>query len=105
MKFNKDYDLLAVVEKPDPSIIQNYTDAHQKVRVSMNIFLFDGKYFFKYLESCPIHPIRNEKELPSALMNMIKDNIGVRGIPISEHVPDLTSKKDIVELEKYFDKQ
>jgi glucose-1-phosphate adenylyltransferase len=38
-------------------------------------------------------------------MNMIKDNIGVRGIPISEHVPDLTSKKDIVELEKYFDKQ
>jgi hypothetical protein len=27
------------------------------------------------------------------------------GISIAEHVPDLTSKKDIVELEKYFNKQ
>lgn len=105
MKFNKDYDLLAIVEKPDPNNIQNYTDALKKVRVSMNIFLFDGKHFFKYLENCPIHPIRNEKELPSALMNMIKDDIRVMGITIAEHVPDLTSKKDIVELEKYFNKQ
>jgi glucose-1-phosphate adenylyltransferase len=105
MKFNKDYDLLAIVEKPDPGNIQNYTDVLKKVRVSMNIFLFDGKHFFKYLENCPIHPIRNEKELPSALMNMIKDDIRVMGITIAEHVPDLTSKKDIVELEKYFNKQ
>ena len=50
-KFNKDYDLLAIVEKPDPNNIQNYTDALKKVRVSMNIFLFDGKHFFKYLEN------------------------------------------------------
>jgi glucose-1-phosphate adenylyltransferase len=101
MRFNENYDLLAIVEKPEPSRIANYTDAHQKIRVSMNIFLFDGKYFFKYLENCPPHPIRDEKELPTALMNMIGDNIQVLGIPIEEHVPDLTSKNDIAILENY----
>lgn len=101
MRFNENYNLLAIVEKPDPSRIADYTDAHQKIRVSMNIFLFDGKYFFKYLENSPPHPIRDEKELPTALMNMIGDNIQVLGIPIEEHVPDLTSKNDIAILENY----
>lgn len=101
MRFNENYDLLAIVEKPEPTRIADYTDAHQKIRVSMNIFLFDGKYFFKYLENSPPHPIRDEKELPTALMNMIGDNIQVLGIPIEEHVPDLTSKNDIAILENY----
>ena len=101
MKFDDDYNLTTIVEKPEPDKIVDYTDAYQKIRVSMNIFLFDGKYFFKYLENCPPHPIRDEKELPTALMNMIEDNIKVMGIPIAEHVPDLTSKNDIAILENY----
>ena len=101
MKFDDDYNLTTIVEKPEPDKIVDYTDAHRKIRVSMNIFLFDGKSFFKYLESCPAHPVRDEKELPTALMNMIEDNIKVMGIPIAEHVPDLTSKKDIAILENY----
>ena len=102
MKFDDDYNLTTIVEKPEPDKIVDYTDAHQKIRVSMNIFLFDGKSFFKYLESCPAHPVRDEKELPTALMKMIEDNIKVMGIPIAEHVPDLTSKNDIAILENYF---
>lgn len=102
MKFDDDYNLTTIVEKPEPDKIVDYTDAHQKIRVSMNIFLFDGKSFFKYLESCPAHPVRDEKELPTALMNMIEDNIKVMGIPIAEYVPDLTSKNDIAILENYF---
>ena len=102
MKFDDDYNLTTIVEKPEPDKIVDYTDAHQKIRVSMNIFLFDGKSFFKYLESCPAHPVRDEKELPTALMNMIEDKIKVIGIPIAEHVPDLTSKNDIAILENYF---
>ncbi len=102
MKFDDDYNLTTIVEKPEPDKIVDYTDAHQKIRVSMNIFLFDGKSFLKYLESCPAHPVRDEKELPTALMNMIEDNIKVMGIPIAEHVPDLTSKNDIAILENYF---
>ncbi len=101
MKFDDDYNLTTIVEKPEPDKIVDYTDAHRKIRVSMNIFLLDGKSFFKYLESCPAHPVRDEKELPTALMNMIEDNIKVMGIPIAEHVPDLTSKNDIAILENY----
>ena len=101
MKFDHDYNLTTIVEKPEPDQLANFTDTHQKIRVSMNIFLFDGRLFFKYLESCPTHPTRDEKELPTALMNMIEDNIKVKGIPIAEHVPDLTSKNDISILENY----
>ena len=71
----------------------------------MNIFLFDGELFCKYLNNCPPNPIRNEKELPTALLNMINDGISVKGIPIAEHVPDLTSKGDILKLEKYLKDQ
>jgi len=105
MRFNENYHLLNIVEKPETDKINSYTDTFQKIRVSMNIFLFDGKSFFKYLESCPAHPVRDEKELPTALMNMIEENIKVIGIPIAEHVPDLTSKSDITELEKLFKNQ
>ena len=101
MKFNKKYNLIEIVEKPKTSKIQNYKDTLQKIRVSMNIFLFEGQYFYKYLKSCAPNPDRNEKELPTALMNMINDGISVKGIPIAEHVPDLTSKKDIFELDRY----
>lgn len=101
MKFDDYYNLTTIVEKPETDQIVNYADINQKIRVSMNIFLFDGKSFFKYLESCPAHHVRDEKELPTALMNMIGDNIKVMGIPIAEHVPDLTSKNDITILENY----
>jgi len=99
MKLNESFDLLSIVEKPEPIKIKNYTDSLKKIRVSMNIFLFEGKHFFKYLQNCSPHPERDEKELPTALMDMINDGIKVQGIPIAEHVPDLTSKKDITELE------
>ena len=104
MKFDHDYNLTSIVEKPEPDQIENFTDKHRKIRVSMNIFLFYGKLFFKYLENCPAHPIRDEKELPTALMNMIQDNLKVNGIPIAEHVPDLTSKNDILLMEEYLSK-
>lgn len=103
MKFNEQYDLLDIIEKPDPDVISNYTDASGKTRVSMNIFLFDGNIFFDYLKNCPPHPERNEKELPTALKNMIKDGKVVLGIPIATHVPDLTAKGDISILEQYLD--
>lgn len=105
MRFNENYHLLAIIEKPETDIIYGFTDAFKKIRVSMNIFLFDGKSFYKYLQNCPPHPERDEKELPTALMNMVNDKILVQGIPIAEHVPDLTSKADISELEKLFNDQ
>tara|TARA_B100001175_G_C19511412_1_gene644162 strand:- start:2023 stop:2862 length:840 start_codon:yes stop_codon:yes gene_type:complete len=104
MKFNESFTLLSIVEKPEPTKIKTYSDSLKKIRVSMNIFLFEGKYFFKYLKNCSPHPERDEKELPTALTDMINNGILVQGIPIAEHVPDLTSKKDITELENLLNK-
>jgi len=100
MGFTKNYQLTEIIEKPDQGKISEYVDEKNKVRISMNIFLFDGNIFFKYLEECPIHPERDEKELPSAIMNMISDNHKIYGIPASENVLDLTSKEDISKLEE-----
>ena len=77
-------------------------DSIGKIRVSMNIFKFDGNMFFNYLKNCPVTPNRNEKELPTALLNMVREHpMSTIGIPLSEHVPDLTSKEDILILKEY----
>ena len=92
------------IEKPDPSEVKSYQDIHGKYRVSMNIFKFQGEMIFPYLQNCPIHPQRDEKELPTAILNMCNDNPkAMRGIPFEEHVPDLTSKEDIDKMGDYLD--
>lgn len=91
-----------IIEKPSIEDTALYKDKMGKLRVSMNIFKFDGNLFTDYVENCPINEIRNEKELPTALLNMVKDYPkSVYAIPISEHVPDLTSKEDIAILKEY----
>ena len=71
----------------------------------MNAFKFNGKVFYPYLKNCPVHPEREEKELPTALLNMVKDfPKSTLGLPFSEHVPDLTAKEDIAEVKEYLKK-
>ena len=94
--------LLNIIEKPKKEEIDSFRDKHDVIRVSMNIFSFKGDQLYKYVKSCHIHKERYEKELPIAVLNMVKDFPGsMQGIPMAEHVPDLTSKDDIVEIEKY----
>ena len=102
---DNDNALLNIVEKPAVEDIPKYADEKGKIRVSMNAFKFDGKAFYPYLKNCPIHPERNEKELPTALLNMVHDFPGTAvGIPFAEHVPDLTAKDDIVDVKRYLEK-
>ena len=62
MKFDHDYNLTTIVEKPEPNQIANFTDADQKIRVSMNIFLFDGRLFVKIFgKVAPAHPTETKK--------------------------------------------
>ena len=103
MRFSQDVYLEDIVEKPKPSEVEKYRDVSGKFRVSMNIFKFNGPIFYLFAKECPMHPIRQEKELPAALMNMVKKYPGsVVGIPMAENVPDLTSKEDIGILKNYF---
>ncbi|MDT0620349.1 sugar phosphate nucleotidyltransferase [Croceitalea vernalis] len=105
MKIDEDGYLMDIIEKPSPEEALSYQDEFGKLRVSMNIFKFDGSLFYPFLKNCPIHPERDEKELPTALLKMIREkDYNVKVIPISEHVIDLTSKDDISIVEKYLKK-
>lgn len=91
-----------IIEKPSVSLANKFKDDNGKIRVSMNIFKLDGKIIYPYLKNCPIHPSRNEKELPTVVLNCVAENKkAFLGIALSEHVPDLTAKDDIVIIKKY----
>ncbi|MDA9225864.1 hypothetical protein N9P05_01950 [Flavobacteriaceae bacterium] len=63
----------------------------------MNIFSFEGSLLYPYLKNCPIHPERDEKELPEAVRKMSLDEAHpIRCFPVKEHLPDLTSADDIL---------
>ena len=104
LMMDKDFNLVNFIEKPTPEQVSENQDENGKIRVSMNIFKFNGNHAFHFIKNCPINPIRIEKELPSAIVNMISDNsFYMKGIPIAEHVPDLTSKADINIIQKLID--
>lgn len=105
LKLDQEHYLLDIIEKPELSNLKVFTDKKGKLRVSMNIFKFSGKDLLEYFRDCPLHPLRNEKEIPSVLKNFIdKENGKIKVIPISEHVPDLTSKEDILEMKSFINK-
>ena len=104
LMMDKDFNLVNFIEKPTPEQVSENLDENGKIRVSMNIFKFNGNHAFDFIKNCPINPIRIEKELPSAIVNMISDNsFYMKGISIAEHVPDLTSKADINVIQKLID--
>ena len=101
---DRDNNLNLFIEKPTIEQVKENIDNSNKIRVSMNIFKFNGENIFNFLENCPLNPIRKEKELPTAIMNMLNQSSAyMKGIPIAEHVPDLTSKSDIIKVNKLFE--
>jgi NDP-sugar pyrophosphorylase family protein len=104
-KLDENNCLLDILEKPTADVLESYKDAEGILRVSMNAFKFDGAVLYPYLKNCPVHPERDEKELPTVLLNSLKENGNTAlGIPFSEHVPDLTAKEDIAEVKEYLKK-
>lgn len=101
LKLNENGYLVNILEKPTANDFDLFKDSGGKIRVSMNLFKFNGSVFYDYLKNCPFDVLRNEKELPTAVLNLAKDQpSSVYGIPFEEHVPDLTSKDDIIVLNK-----
>ena len=104
-KLDKNNQLLDILEKPTLEDLENYKDNEGKIRVSMNAFKFNGAALYPFLKNCPVHPERDEKELPTVLLNTAKEFPNTTlGIPFSEHVPDLTAKEDIADVKAYLKK-
>ena len=98
--------LTHIIEKPSREQLLSAADVNGRIGVSMNIFRFWYDSIFPVLQRVPLHPIRQEKELPPAVMMMIEENPrAMLTIPLSEYVPDLTSAQDIARVREYLDRE
>jgi NDP-sugar pyrophosphorylase family protein len=94
--------LRRIIEKPSPEQIARAAGPGGRIGVSMNIFRLSVDLASPYLASVPLHPVRGEAELPSALMMLVADHPrALRAYPLAEHVPDLTNKADIARVQAY----
>jgi glucose-1-phosphate adenylyltransferase len=94
-----------IIEKPSTEIIEKLKSKSGFIGVSMNIFSLSYDEIFPILEKTPIHPERNEKELPESVKILANENReSVYAYSLTEHVPDLTSKEDIMQVQNYLEK-
>lgn len=123
--------LIDIIEKPMPKQIEFAKDKNGIIGVSMNIWKNHYDHLMPYLKTVKKHFERDEKELPTAEINMVyKTNLQIsirdfierkasflrkfnhflimggnyktiKCIPWKEHVPDLTSKEDILPAQNY----
>jgi NDP-sugar pyrophosphorylase family protein len=97
--------VLEIVEKPSLEELKSLRGSDGTLRVSMNIFRLNYSMIFGPLKDCPENPVRQEKELVTAVTNMIKANPQcLKALPLKEHVPDLTYKEDIPVTREYLKK-
>lgn len=94
--------MTALIEKPDDIATKQIQDRGQELKVSMNIWKFNGNDLLKGLTICPMNEQRQEKELPTAVqLMMTHHDVKLLVIPRTEHVPDLTQASDINELRSF----
>ncbi|MCB0476264.1 MAG: NTP transferase domain-containing protein, partial [Flavobacteriaceae bacterium] len=65
VKSDSENKLTDIIEKPPVAQVVNFKDNKGKLRVSMNIFMFNGTVFHPYIKNCPVNTERNEKEIPT----------------------------------------
>ncbi|PKK35379.1 hypothetical protein BWI96_16810 [Siphonobacter sp. SORGH_AS_0500] len=92
--------LIDIHEKPSKEEIDSILEKTGRVGVSMNLFVVEAEKILPCLETTPYHATRNEKELPTAI-NKLATIEKVAVFPLSENVPDLTNKQDILTVQNY----
>jgi dTDP-glucose pyrophosphorylase len=94
--------LTGILEKPTEEDIQRAKEKMSTVGVSMNIFRLDYNEVLPFLSAVPLHPEREEKELPIAVTMMVqKHPKSVYAYPRAEQVPDMTSISDVEAVKEY----
>ncbi len=94
--------LTRIIEKPSRKELLAAADAGGRIGVSMNIFRFSYDRIVPALRAVPLHPVRQEKELPPAVAMLVeRDPKAMFAHPLSEYVPDLTSLQDVERVREY----
>jgi glucose-1-phosphate adenylyltransferase len=103
---DRDGYLSEITEKPSPGEIAAATGPDGRIGVSMNLFRFTCATILPILGTVPLHPVRNERELPIAVNHLVSENPrAMFTIPLSEHVIDLTSPSDIPAVQAYLERE
>ena len=92
--------LKALVEKPNPETMKNIEITPERSG-KYEYFQFFWQATLSLLKNCPIHPERNEKELPEAirLLNEKEPN-QIECFGVNENILDLTSADDIASFDQ-----
>jgi glucose-1-phosphate adenylyltransferase len=95
-----------LIEKPTDEQIVECQNQVGRLGISMNIFNLDYDIALEYMRSQPLNLNRNEKELPEAVGRIARENKKmVKTFPVSEYMPDLTSKTDLGIVQEYLEKE
>lgn len=106
IKTDNDGFLLDLLEKPNDAEWEEIVRTMPRIGISWNIFAFTASELKTFLEKTPLHPTRNEKEIPVTVRlwaNEIPKSIFT--IQITDVLPDLTSKNDIAEIQTILEKE
>lgn len=93
--------LTDLLEKPNDGEWAEIVKTMPRIGISWNIFAFTAADLIPFLEKTPLHPIRNEKEIPVTVrLWASEDPQSIFTIQIADVLPDLTSKHDIAEIQE-----
>lgn len=89
--------LAAIEEKPDQAVIEASRWTDGTVRVSMNYFRMPWQSLLDAVRQVPMHPVREERELPVAVSLWNAANPGIlQVVPMTGAFLDLTHPRDIL---------
>lgn len=98
--------LIDLLEKPNDAEWEEIVNTMPRIGISWNIFAFTTTELLPFLEKTPLHPIRNEKEIPVTVRLWANEvSKSIYTIPIEDVLPDLTSKNDIAEIQAILEKE
>jgi glucose-1-phosphate thymidylyltransferase/glucose-1-phosphate adenylyltransferase len=99
VKKDEDGYLVDLIEKPNDEEWVKIVETMPRIGISWNIFAFTGADVMPFLEKTPLHPIRNEKEIPVTVRLFASEKPkSIYAIQISDFIPDLSSKQDIADV-------
>ncbi|WP_259016345.1 sugar phosphate nucleotidyltransferase [Emticicia fluvialis] len=100
IKKDEDGFLTDLLEKPNDEEWEEIVSTMPRIGISWNIFAFTAKDLLPFMQKTPLHPVRNEKEIPVTVRLWANEAPkSIYTIPISEVLPDLTSKSDIAAIQ------
>jgi glucose-1-phosphate adenylyltransferase len=92
-----------LIEKPTDEEWRLIKKTMPRIGFSWNIFKLNASEITPYLINTPLHPERNEKELPNSIRLFVKEN-NIELIWVNEVIPDLTSKEDLKGVQDFLEK-